>query len=261
MDFYLNLSIADLVRGLRDLLAERHEALALVDGNGIYMKTLSGGLVALEALPESMQALPLKELLALTDGAFDRDALVLHKLRELAELLVDPTTAAESAAQVFAKLAPAGITRRSYSDEAAHAYRQRQTPTTHRALLESFKFPDKNAPDAFVLAERFIQNGIKLDALISGRAGVVSGPDDHTGAGAARKQALEALADLRRHVARAVGTMTDLPRDLDDQIFGHLDELERNARHQETQRKPLVVASEPAEDEAPDPSVPPPLPF
>src|SRR6187402_1364284 len=101
MDFYLNLSIGDLVRGLRDLLGERADALGLVDSGGIYRRALSDALGALESLPDAVQSLPLKELLALTDGAFDRDALVLHKLRELAELLVDPTPEAAQAAQVF----------------------------------------------------------------------------------------------------------------------------------------------------------------
>jgi len=255
MDFYLNLSIGDLVRGLRELLEERREAIALVDGDGIYQRSLSAALRALEVLPETLRTLPLKDLLALTDGEFDRAALILHKLRELAELL-EPTAGSEAAAQVFAKLAPVGITRRSYSDEAAHAYRQQGTPAAHRALLESFKFPDAKAPDAYALAESFIQNGIRLDRIISGQADLA--PGNPSGANEARRQALELLSDLRRHTARAVGATPDLPRDLDDQIFMHLDELERTARTQETSRQPAAVV----DSATPDASalVPPPLP-
>lgn len=260
MDRFNDLSIADLVLGLGDLVAAHHSdpdrplrsaALARVDGDGIFKDELTALLTELADLPPELRGIPMKELMREADASFDRDGMILRLSHQVIALLTAPTADALAAVGSIGELVPLGITRAPYSTEAAHAATHAEALERHRAALSAIALPCDDTPTLFAVVERFVKSGLELDRLSSQRGHVTREAGDRAGAGALRSRAIGALHALREHVARALRLKRELPRDLDGQIFGFLDELQRLAAERAARRAARDGAGSP--EETPEP--------
>jgi|GEM_PF-4646468 len=126
-------------------------------------------------------------------------------------------------------MVPFGITQQSYAAEAHHAQTIAPDLPSHEPALAAVSLPAEDTPNLWTVAQRFVASGVELDRLGSNRGQTVTMQGDRFGAGALRGRAIGTLHSLREHVARALEARDDLPRDLDGNIFGYLDELQRLA--------------------------------
>ena len=115
--------------------------------------------------------------------------------------------------------------RASYADEAAAAKRRRETlEATPQLAADLALFPVPGGGTLLDWVGLHLGAGLHLSTLLSGRADLDNGA--RRGAGVLRVQTVALLNRARAAVADDVEANPALPRDLDGQIFGFLDELE-----------------------------------
>jgi len=198
-----------------------------------------------------VRGLPLSELMKRADFEFDRDANILRLVAELITLLTSPSAEAVSFTAEIDTLSPTDITRAAYSAEAKHAATLAAMLEGRRASLEAIALPDRDTPNLFAVAQRLVASGIELNRLDSRRGETLAKRGDRSGAGPVRASAIGALHALREHVERALKARADLPRDLDAQIFGLLDELQRRAAGRKAGASPPSGGTSPVPEPTP----------
>lgn len=220
------LNLTDLKLGLDDLLTKRSGALRTSSFGITYEPLLISKHRAITALPDVYTGgKPLAEALAQTDDEHDGFGSAIWHLTEayLRLPMQDPAVAA-AISRVRAGLIPQlANLKESYADEAEAATRRKEQLPQLEADLKLI--PVKMGGDSlYDWAVAFLGAGQKLATLLSDRADMsISG---RAGSQKLRSETIALLNRARQAIADEAAESNALPKDLDGQIWGYLDELE-----------------------------------
>jgi len=238
------LNLPDLKLGLDDLLSKRRGALVQSNVGNSYEAMLAHKRDAIDALPAALSGgKPLADALFAADTDHDSYGGAIYFITEAYLRLPAPhPDIIDAIRRVRAALIPElEQLRDSYADEAEAAIRRKAELPQLEADLKLIPVAGGSLYD---WAVAFIGAGEKLAALLSQRADIDT--NGRKGAQLLRSETVGMLNRLRDAIADELG-VAKLPKDLDAQIFGYLDDLE-------TQRAAALRASKPAKPEAPIPA-------
>jgi hypothetical protein len=218
------LTLGDLKHGLDDLLTTRQAALALTRVGKAYADLLKQKRAEIDALPQELGgSKPVPEQLATTDAEHDGFGTAIYYLTEAYLHLPNiDTDVLEAIMHIRASLIPSlEQLHDSYADEAEAALRRKAALPSLAADLMRVPVVGGTLQN---WAASFVDAGARLQKLLEQ-------PED--GGAAQRKEAqrlrvetLVLLNHARTVILDEIASRPALPRHLDTQIFGHLDELE-----------------------------------
>ena len=218
-----HLTLGNLLLGLDDLLEKRNDALQSFDAGKASVKFLSSRRDKIKALPAELTGRPHADLLAATDARHDGFGGVVWFVTEAYLRHPGSTPAMIEAAR---KIRASFITslddlRARYDDEAKAA-------KAHEPSLEALKadlqmFPMAGNETLYDCAVGFVAAGKKIHELLSDRADA----KDRRAASALRGETVAKLNRLRDDLADALKDEPSLPADLEAQVFGYFDLLEK----------------------------------
>jgi len=224
----LYLSIAEIIVALHDLLDKRRSVLARLSSGNVFCKLLGDVLAQLEALPPALRGLPRSQLLKDFDQEHDRYLRVLNLIRQLLMLWPGATPAMLEASE--------GLDEHfvGSTDGKLPYAKEVQLASTRAAKLESFRsvFDAVPTPDGGTLTaliERYLTAARALGDNLSGRADDLAARTDASQAAALRGRAVGLVGDLRTAVRRDLEADPALPRTLEADLLGYVDELDRLA--------------------------------
>ncbi len=219
------LTLGDLKLGLDDLLTNRQAALILTRVGKAYEDLLKQKRTQMDALPtEFGEAKPVTELLATVDAEHDGYGTAIYYLTEAYLHLPNiDTEVLEAIMHIRATLIPSlEQLRDSYADEAEAALRRKAALPQLAADLMRVPVVGGNLNQ---WAAAFVEAGAKLQKLLEQ-------PTD--GDASRRKEAqrlrtetIGLLNHARTIITDEIASRPVLPRHLDTQIFGYLDQLEK----------------------------------
>lgn len=217
------LTLSDLVLGIGDLLTVRRELLLLLLVGPIFARQLQKALDAINALPAIYRGgVPLAEELKAADDLHDDFGSAISLLMEA--LLRCPAVSSQVKAlakRILETFVPnLNELNSSYPDEAAAARSRRPMVQAMNAELQSIQVAGMPVLD---WVEGQLNAADKLDELLSTRAG--QQPGSRREAGMLRSTTLGLLDSLRNAVKVELADNASLPRDLETQLFGYLDQL------------------------------------
>lgn len=220
-----HLTLSDLSLALDHLVEQRREALLSCAAGRSYLPLLERQRAAVRPLPEALTAgEPFSEALVAVDARHDAYARAIFHMTEAYEklALVDPELARSARAIRKAFVPQLGMLHAAYADEAEHAVAREPLLEELRPQLERIPVAGGATLDAWVRA--MLGEAGKLAELLYERAqkGGVSQGD----AARARSGTLALLTRLRGAVRDEVAADTGLAPNLDDDLFGYLDELD-----------------------------------
>ncbi|MBI5496622.1 MAG: hypothetical protein HY904_16500 [Deltaproteobacteria bacterium] len=224
-----HLTIDEMERVIDDLLARRSPALARLSAGGIYRALLEKKQAELKALPPALRGLPRAEQLRLLDVDHDRCIRAINYLREALEAwpYATPAMRAASATLVTHFITGPGMTQKPYGVQSRVAAEAEPKLTTHGPALAAVPTPD--GANLKVWVEKYVAAGKALGSSHSGRADDLAGRGDGAAAAPLRGALIGIFVDLRTAIARELEVNAALPRSLEDDVLGYLDELERLA--------------------------------
>lgn len=248
-----HLTLSDLKLGLTDLFDKRRSALQRSSAGKTYEPMLAKKLDEISALPPAVVggkafAAELDE----TDTEHDGLGKAVWHMTEayLQHPHVSQETAA-AAARIRRAFIPAlSELKASYADEATAALERKKILEEHKADLE--RFPVAEGETLYHWISGFLDAGERLHTTLSDRADVKE--TSRKGAGALRAATIGLLSRLRAGLADEVEHTPELPRDLDAQVFGYLDELHAPraaAARAKKAKKAAAGAAAPAEHAGP----------
>jgi hypothetical protein len=224
----------DLRLFLDDLLRERtssdpadkktrKELLRSLPSGETYVVLLTQRQVAIVALPPAVLGLPLVDLLKYADSLHDGFGKFMYYMGEAYK--AHPTLSrelVEQAEDLQETFAPSlSLFSANYADEAARVKELRPKLIEKKASLT--RFPVADGTTLFDVASGHIENGEKLQTLLSERSD--ASDVDRSGAGQLLSNTLGVIRRCRDMIADTLAVNASLPRDLDRQIFGFLDDL------------------------------------
>ena len=219
-----SLTLGDMKLGLHDLLDKRSEALLSTQAGAMYAPMLAGRRKAIDALPPALTGgAPLADQLAAADEEHDGFGAAMWFLIEAYQRAPGSSAALIAAAdRIRQGFIPAlGDLQQSYATEADAALTRAPLLKSYKADLELFPVAGGTLHD---WAAGFLAAGTHLHDLLSDRADEASSPTRKDAAGL-RADALGLVSRLRAALADEVKHDKKLPRDLDAQLFGYLDQL------------------------------------
>jgi hypothetical protein len=218
-----HISLGNLLLGLEDLLTKRIPALQRFEAGKASIKTLTKRRDAIAALPPELTGRPLAQELSLIDSEHDGFGGAIWFLTEAYLRLPGATKAMIDAAYAIrAAFVPSlDVLKARYDAEAQAAKEHAPALATLKKELAAFPVVGGTLHD---WAAGFIAAGKQMDTLLSQRADT----KDRKAATVLRGEALSKLNRLREDLADAVKDDPTLPVDLEDQVFGYLDLLEKN---------------------------------
>jgi hypothetical protein len=223
------MTLGDLSLVVADLLERRASLLKSSGIGAVYLPIIEHLNQKILSLPAALRAArPYGDALSDVDAIFDGSAQVLWFLTETA--LRNPKTSSQrkdAAARIRGGLLSSlEITRASYKDEAIYAKSHRSALKDLEADLRLFQVED--ARTLYDVAVEFLDAGDTLDDLLSDRATLEAASEvDRSAAKTLRSVMLGVLSRCRRALADEVTYSPNLPRNLESQIFGYLDEVQR----------------------------------
>ena len=219
----LQLAVTELARG------ERKTAFEQTKASGIYMPSLDAWLVRVEKLPPEVMKLPKVELLKSADGRRDALARAIWHLSQATLVHPDIAGEVELAATVATEhfVPDLSVTRQTYAEASRAAVSNTTDLETHRAALAKLQTPEGKTLADWVTS--FAQAGQTLGALHQDRGTEVANSSTRAGAGPLRSEIIGTLNEMRSVIQREVATNLTLARNLEAQIFGYFDELQRLA--------------------------------
>jgi len=219
------LTLGDLKQGLDDLLTTRQAALALTRVGKAYEDLLKQKRVQMDALPtEFGEGKPVPELLANIDAEHDGYGTAIYYLTEAYLHLPNiDTDVLEAIMHIRASLIPSlEQLHDSYADEAEAALRRKAALPQLAADLMRIPVVGGNLNS---WAGAFVEAGAKLQKLLEQPAD--SGATQRKEAQRLRLETLGLLNHARTVISDEIASRSTLPRHLDTQIFGFLDQLEK----------------------------------
>ncbi|MDC0747777.1 hypothetical protein [Polyangium mundeleinium] len=220
------LNLPDLKLGLDDLLTQRLPALTLSPLGKSYASSLTLKKKLVDDLPPALTGgRPLAEELDDTDREHDGFGAAIYFTTEVYLRLpgVDPALVVAAKRIRAAFIPELESLRDSYADEAAAAVQRKNKLIELEADLKLF--PIAKGGTLHDWATAYVAAGEHLSSLLSKRADATTDGRKH--AAKLRSETVALLNRVRSAIADDVETLPDLPRDLDAQIFGYLDELEQ----------------------------------
>lgn len=219
------LTLGDLKLGLDDLLTTRQAALALTRVGKAYEDLLKQKRAQMDALPtEFGEGKPIPELLATIDAEHDGYGTAIYYLTEAYLHLPNiDTDVLEAIMHIRASLIPSlEQLHDSYADEAEAALRRKAALPQLAADLMRVPVVGGNL---HAWAAAFVDAGAKLQKLLEQPAD--AGATQRKEAQRLRIETLGLLNHARTVINDEIISRATLPRHLDTQIFGYLDQLEK----------------------------------
>lgn len=218
-----HITLGNLLLGLDDLLSKRLAALQSFDAGKTSVKFLTTRRDKIAALPPELTGRPLADELAHTDARHDGFGGALWFFTEAYLRLPDlPPAIVEAAKKVRAGFMPTldGLQAR-YDVEARAAKDREGLLVTLEADLKML--PVAGGTTLYDVAAGYIGAGKQIDVYLSERADA----KDRKAATVLRGEALSRLNRLRSDLADALKDDSTLPADLEAQVFGYFDLLEK----------------------------------
>lgn len=242
MNRFRFLNLADIKLGVDDLLDKRRPALVLSSIGKSYLPMLEGKQKFVNALPLAFTGgRPLAEALGATDNEHDGFGGAIWYLTEAyLRLPVQNASTIESVKRIRAALIPnlSGLGD-SYADEAEAAIRRKGELAQIETDLKAIPV-NMGGTSLYDWAIGFLGAGEKLSVLLSERADAAIG--GRAGSQKLRSETIALLNRVRSAIADECVMSPALPQDLDAQIWGYLDELEKQrAEAVARARKPTVT--------------------
>ncbi len=219
-----NYTLIQAAQGLRNLLEERAADLRKTKAGRFHEPALVELRAEIDALPAAITgSKPLVEDLDTADALHDGYGAAIFYATEVALRLPDTSAEVRAAALRIrdAFVAALAELQDAYVMEAHRAAERRSLLQTMRADLELF--PVRKGETLLQVAERFLDAGDKLNALLSQRGDVPKA--DRRKAAVLRSRAVGLLNRLRADLREEVERTPSLPRDLEQRVFGYLDTL------------------------------------
>ena len=221
----VNFSIATIRRGIHNLFTERNDAL-IASKAGVYHKDeLYEAHLGLGALPEVLTSTPYKVELRTTDGRHDRFGRLIYFVTEAC--FQDPNASAEmvaAAQQIRDAFIPSlDELTDSYATEAERAIKRKPLLVSLGDTLKKFTLPWNPSQTLLDVATSFLNEGEKLNELLNDRADVPKGA--RAQALTLRNKAMAVLNRLRKDLQKEIARDSNLPRDLEQRVFGFFDTL------------------------------------
>lgn len=221
-----SLNLGYLKLGLDDLLSTRAPLLLSCQSGTLYKPMLEAKQQQINALPESLLGKkPLAQELGDTDDTHDGAGNALWFICEavLQSPLSTPEQTAAAQRVRKAMIPNRAIVKAAFPVEASQAKLNREKLPGLKADLESLPFP--GGKTAYDMAELFVSSGEKLDTLLSGRATLEANVALREQVHGLRMQTLGLLGNFRSALQDELADNAGLPRNLEELIFGYLDEL------------------------------------
>lgn len=231
-----HITLPALKIALADLFDRRIDALRASSAGRTYEPLLHDKLARIEALPEAGgSGKPLADAMSETDEAHDGFGAAIWFLTEAylrcPELSPDIRTSIEKIRATF--IPELDLIRAPYADEVAAAIRHKNDLVTLESDLKAI--PIAGGSTLFDWCSSFITKGEHLGALLSQRADMTS--ISRVEASKLRAATVGALGRMRATLADEMSFDTNLPADLDAQVFGYFDELDRMCAQAAAARK------------------------
>ena len=244
-----HITLGNLLLGLDDLLGKRLSALQSFDAGKASVKFLTARRDKLADLPPELTGRPLADELARTDERHDGFGGAIWFFTEAYLRLPDvPPAIVEAVKKIRAGFMPAldGLQAR-YDVEAKAAKDREPLLTTLGAELKML--PIATGGTLYDVAAGYVAAGKQIDTHLSERADA----KDRKAATVLRGEALSRLNRLRDDLADALKDDSTLPPDLEAQVFGYFDLLEKKDAEAAAAAKKKAPAPAPS----PAPSAPP----
>lgn len=227
-----HITLRNLLLALEDLLTKRLAPLQSFDAGQASVKPLALRRDKIAALPPDLTGRPLADELALIDTQHDGFGGAVWFLTEAYLRLPGATPALVDAANKIraAFISNLDVLKARYDAEAQAAKEHAPSLATLKTELMAFPVAGGTLYD---WAAGFIAAGKQIDALLSQRADA----KDRKTATMLRGETLAKLNRLRDDLADALKDDPSLPADLDDQVFGYFDLLEKNDAEAAAQEK------------------------
>jgi hypothetical protein len=219
------LTLGDLKQGLDDLLTTRHAALTLTRVGKAYEDLLAQKRTQIDALPKELGgSKPVPEQLATTDTEHDGFGTAIYYLTEAYLHLPNiDTDVLEAIMHIRASLIPSlEQLHDSYADEAEAALRRKAALPALAADLMRVPVVGGTLQN---WAASFVDAGARLQKLLEQPED--AGAAERKEAQRLRAETLGLLNHARAVIHDEVASRPSLPRHLDTQIFGYLDDLEK----------------------------------
>lgn len=222
------LTLDDLVLGLKDLLGPKRALFESTRAWGTYGAPLQEVLAAAQGIPQALDARPLARELAEADNLHDRYGSAVY---EMTGVYIDHPGIApeltEAAGRIRAAFVPTrGHLTMPYADEVAWAEERR--PDLARLEADLASIPVGTAKTLYDWVQAFLDHGRKIGELLNRRSDAQAQgplPDGERTAAMLRSDIRALLGELRKVIQREVRASSALPRDLETQLFGTLDEV------------------------------------
>jgi hypothetical protein len=221
----MNYSLSTIRRGLRNLVTQRLPALEASKAGAYYKPELLEYHVAITDLPPATTSAPFKDDLRSTDARHDSFGKVIHCVTETCFLCPDIDPAVLVAAkQVRDAFIPTLEELQSpYAAEGERATERKPLLTSLEPQLKMFHLPWDTSKTLHDIATAFLNEGQKLDELLNQRADVPKAARRQ--AALLRTKAMGTLSRLRKDLKKEIERDINLPRDLEQGVFGFFDTL------------------------------------
>jgi hypothetical protein len=245
------LTLNSVILGLDDLLQKRLPALQSFDAGKSAVKPLTVRRDKIAALPPELKGRPLADELSVADGRHDGCGGAMRCY--LDAVLRHPDSSPElvaAAKKLLSDFVPTFEALQARYDVEANSAKGREALlTTLHPELTMFPVPVPAGGTLLDWATAHVDAGKQLATLLSQRADAKS----RKAASTLRTEVVSKLTRLREDLLEALKDDPDLPADLEAQVFGYLDLLEKADADAAAAEKKKGTAKKPDES---DPSKP-----
>jgi hypothetical protein len=221
----MNYSLSTIRRGCRNLFTQRLAPLEASKAGVYYKAELHGYYLAIDDLPATITSAPFKDALRTTDDRHDNFGKVIYLVTEACFICPDIDPAFVGAAkQIREAFIPSlDELQRPYAAEGERAIERKPLLTSLEAQLKMFHLPWDASKTLHDIAISFLNEGQKLDELLNQRADVPKGIPRQ--AATLRAKAMGTLNRFRKDLKKEIERDSNLPRDLEQNVFGFFDTL------------------------------------
>jgi hypothetical protein len=221
----VNYSLNTIRRGTHNLLTERADALNASKAGVYHKDDLQECFVAADALPEVVTSAPYKFELRTTDQRHDGRGRVVYYVTEACAHDPDASAATRENARLIREAFIPSLDELtdSYATEAERAKNRQTTLASMADTLKTFALPWDSSRTLYDVIAAFLAEGEKLNALLNDRADVPKGVQ--TQALHVRSKTMAVLNRFRKDLKKEIARNPNLPRDLEQRVFGFYDTL------------------------------------
>jgi hypothetical protein len=220
-----HISLIALYVGLTNLLGKRAAVLGKFPSGTASILTLTARRDAMSKLPAVSAGRALADELSTADDNHDAIGYAIwHFVEAYLEHPTTPANIVAAAKKVRAAFVPTlEDLVASYAAEAKAAIDK--TPALTGLATELALFPVVGGQTLHQWAEDFVASGSKIDELLAARADMEQ--NNRKAAATLRVEVIGILNRLRKNLALEMKDDPSLPRELEGQVFGYLDMLEK----------------------------------